>query len=201
MQDTWLKQRKFRPAYFTLLFIACVVICLFALRHNYSHMVELRNDVYAADKSGVGVETALQNLRGYVTTHMNTSLSSSTGINPPIQLKYTYQREAKKLANRPSHNKFYTDAQNFCQQKYPVESSLFVWQSYVSCVRSYLENHHVNISLNNLTLPPALYEFDFASPAWSPDLAGWSLLAATLFLLLAIISFFGDFWVRRKKLP
>jgi hypothetical protein len=39
-------------------------------------------------------------------------------------------------------------------------------------------------------IPAAQYQFDFISPTWSPDLAGWSLVISVL-LLLAFLASFG----------
>jgi hypothetical protein len=44
----------------------------------------------------------------------------------------------------------------------------------------------------------ALYKFDFVSPNWSPDLAGWSLVLSALFLLAFIVSFTLERTVKSK---
>lgn len=194
----WTKVRRFQPVYFVILFVISALICVFALRGNNLTMVQLRSNVYAADKSGQGVEAALQKLQLYVTHHMNTNLAGGPGsVKPPIQLKYTYERAQQASVQQLNDSNFYTEAQDYCQQKYPVESSLYVWQSYVSCVENYLKSRNLNIKVTSGP-PVALYEFDFISPAWSPDLAGWSLLASALFLVLAVASFLIDFWFKRQ---
>jgi preprotein translocase subunit SecF len=38
-------------------------------------------------------------------------------------------------------------------------------------------------------IPQGLYQFDFVSPTWSPELAGWSLVATIIFLIGFIVSF------------
>src|SRR5690348_18457865 len=75
------------------LFILSLIVSLIALRHNNEHMVYLRNQLYAADKNNGDVNQALNNLRSYVYSHMNTDLSAgNNGIKPPIQLKYKIGR-------------------------------------------------------------------------------------------------------------
>ena len=75
---------------FLYLFIATALICIFAMRHNNEQMVKLRNAVYVADQQNGDINKALNDLRKYVYSHMNTNLSSGKGsIKPPIQLKYT----------------------------------------------------------------------------------------------------------------
>ena len=161
------------------------IICTLSLRANNSHMGSLRSAVYAADKNNGNVTLALQQLQNYVTHHMNTNLSSGNGsVYPPIQLKYTYQRllnqESDKVA---SNSSIYTDAQNYCQQAIP---GAFSGRTRVPCIEQYIETHDSSLP----TVPTSLYEFDFVSPSWSSDLAGYSLIATILSgfaLLVAII--------------
>src|SRR6185312_3752548 len=96
------------------LFLATSIISVFALRHNNQTMVDLRNDVYTADKNNGDVNGALNKLREYVYGHMNTNLSSgNNNIKPPIQLKYTYQRLYDAQANKvqAANQQLYTDAE------------------------------------------------------------------------------------------
>src|SRR5579871_4679471 len=93
MPNPKLSLRFIKPWYFLVLVVISGLVCILSLRANNEHMLGLRNAVFAADKSGNGVTTALQNLQAYVTTHMNTNLSTNNGsVYPPIQLQYTYQR-------------------------------------------------------------------------------------------------------------
>lgn len=159
-------------------FFLSAVVCLGALRSNNQKMIELRNGVYAADKRGEGIEEALGELRGHVYSHMNTSLSSTNnGIKPPIQLKYTYERllaaEQEKAAQ--SGNSLYTDAQNYCQAQNSIE---FSGRSRIPCIEEYVASRTAVVPSN---IPVSLYQFDFISPSWSSDLAGWSLVSAALF--------------------
>lgn len=168
---------------FLALFLISAVTTIFALRANNQHMVGLRNKVYAADKSGAGVEQALDNLRSYVYGHMNTDLSSGGNtIKPPVQLQYTYQRlVSDALAQAQAANsKIYTDAQAYCQSI----NQAYYGTTRVPCVQNYVSAHAP--SALPKTVPPALYQFDFLSPTWSPDLAGFSLLATIVFFLLLV---------------
>src|SRR5688572_25136496 len=92
LHHLWTKIRPIRARY---LFTACLLFTLtavVALRSNYTNMDNLRTAVYTADRDGGDVEKALQELRAYIGSHMNTGLDDSNGIYPPIQLKYTYER-------------------------------------------------------------------------------------------------------------
>jgi len=172
------------PKTFLYLFVAAAIISIFALRHNNQTMVNLRNDVYATDKNNGDVNTALNNLRRYVYGHMNTDLSSgNNNIKPPIQLKYTYQRlyDAETNKVQSANQQLYTDAELYCQSI----NNAFFGTTRVPCVQNYVVNH--GLAAANITIPAGLYQFDFASPAWSPDLAGWSLVAALLLFAAFII--------------
>lgn len=168
------KYHPFGPLNFLAIALLITAVCVSVLRSNNEHMVELRSDVYQADRKNTNVVGALQNLQAYVTTHMNTNLSTGNGsVYPPIQLKYTYQR----LLNNESANaaqanlQLYTDAQNYCQAQIP---SGFSGRYRVPCIEQYVQNHDNSLP----AVPASQYKFDFVSPAWSPDLAGWSALAA-----------------------
>lgn len=168
-----------------VLFIVGLSVSIMALRANNQQMIKLRDEVYAADKTGTGIEEALDNLRSYVYGHMNTNLSSGgNAIKPPIQLKYTYERltadeQAKAAA---ANSKIYTDAQEYCQARIPAGTSGI---GRVPCVQEYVSSHGVKVK----QVPAGLYQFDFLSPTWSPDLAGWSLVFTALTFILTGVSF------------
>lgn len=179
---------------FLALFIASSALAIYALRHNNQTMVKLRADVYAADQASGDINTALNKLREYVYGHMNTNLASGgNAIKPPIQLKYTYERllEAEQSKIAAANSKIYTDAQNYCQARIPAGAS---GSGRVPCVQDYVTNHAVKTT----PIPTGLYQFDFISPTWSPDLAGWSLAAAALMLLTFIYSFLTQLLTKKK---
>src|SRR5258708_28662788 len=189
----WTKVRPIRPLYFLLAGIVFLVIGVMALRGNDLQMVTLRSAVYDADKNNSGVVLALQNLQVYVTSHMNTELSTgSDAPYPPIQLQYTYDRAvlAAGQAATAANSQIYTDAQHYCERLDPTD---FSGRNRVPCVQLYIQNHGVKLP----TIPHSLYNVDFSSPSWSPDLAGWSLLLAALSLLAAASLLVVAFWLRR----
>jgi hypothetical protein len=160
------------------LFIVSSLVCIFALRHNNQQMIKLRDKVYVADKDNGDVNLALNNLRSYIYGHMNTNLSSGgNNIKPPIQLKYTYQRlyEAQLNQQESSNQKIFNDAQAACK----VNTTGYDPQR-LYCIQNYAVNHGVKGA--DINIPAGLYEFDFVSPSWSPDLAGYSLLASIVLL-------------------
>lgn len=171
------------------------MICVFALRANNQHMLELRQAVYTADKDNTDVQGALQTLQAYVTTHMNTNLSTGTNVYPPVQLKYTYDRlvQARGESTAAANQKLYQDAQAHCEAQ---NSSDFSGRNRVPCIEQYVQSHSTQVAT---PIPDALYKFAFASPRWSPDLAGWSMMLAGLSVLLFVITFIGRWLLRHAS--
>jgi hypothetical protein len=193
LHHVWTRVRGFypRPWYFFVAAGVTLIIAGFALRANNLHMVQLRDAVYTADKNNGDVSGALTNLQRYVTSHMNTKLASGpNAVYPPIQLKYTYDR--LRAANAQSGNtQVYSDAQAQCEKQNPND---FSGRNRIPCIESYVESHGVQLK----PIPDALYKFDFISPSWSPDLAGFSLLAA-LVLVVAGAGFWSvERWFKSR---
>ncbi len=182
--------KKIKARYLLVLTLLFLVISLFALRANYEQMVSLRNAVYSADKNNGNVSLVLNNLQKYVTSHMNTNLSTGNGsIYPPIQLEYTYQRLQDQLSQQASslNTNIYTQAEDYCQAKIPTG---FSGRYRISCVEQYINTH----GLESQQIPKSLYEFDFVTPFWSPDFAGWMTLITAIFGVLFILRILINFW-------
>lgn len=192
LHHIWRKLRLLSPWYILFLFIIASVVCVTALRNNNLKMIELREAVYKADEKNGDVETALRNLRAHVYTHMNTDLASgSSGIRPPIQLKGRYDRllTAERERVAANNSKIYTDAQADCERRFPAGLS---GGSRIPCIQEYIAQK----GAHEKPIQDALYKFDFLSPRWSPDLAGWSMVAAALLLLLFITRLSVGFWLK-----
>jgi hypothetical protein len=184
---------------FLALFLISAATSVYSLRQNNVHMIKLRDAVYAADKNNGDVNAALNNLRRYVYGHMNTNLSSgNNGIKPPIQLKYTYERllAASQSQDVSNNSQLYTEAENYCQAQIPANLS-FSGRARVPCVQDYVTTHGASAP----SVPAALYEYDFVSPTWSPDLAGWSLVFSGIFLALFLASLALDKLVNARLKP
>jgi hypothetical protein len=174
--------RHFKVKYLLLAALVFGALAVIALRNNNQHMAQLRQAVFTADAQNGDVEKALENLRGYVSGHMNTSLTSaSNGVYPPIQLKYTYTRLVQAAGSQSSSNSnsVYAEAQKACEAQIPTG---FSGRYRLDCIEQYVEAHGgAPVS----SIPDSLYKFDFVSPTWSPDVAGLSLLATALCLAAA----------------
>jgi preprotein translocase subunit SecF len=195
LHHIWTKFRAVKPWYFLALALISGAVCVTALRANNQHMIKLRDAVYAADKDGADVQKPLRGLQDYVTHHMNTNLSAgNTSVYPPIQLKYTYERLVQAAGKAdPASSQVYSQAQAYCEQQ---NSTDFSGRNRVPCIEEYVQSHG-GTNAPAAGVPAELYKFDFVSPKWSSDLAGWSLLVFIFSCLLFVISFVTNRWLKR----
>ena len=191
LHHLWTRIRVVKTWYLFAAFLVFAIIAVVALRQNYTTMTQYRDVVYQADRDAGNVEKALQDLRAYVNAHMNTGLDAGNGVYPPVQLKYTYERLVKTEKDRVDAvtSQIYTDAQKQCEAQYPGS---FSGGPRVPCIEQYIKSHGATAR----TIPDALYKFDFASPRWSPDLAGWSIVLSVLFLAFTILRFVLGRWLQ-----
>lgn len=190
----WTKVRPVSYWYFLVLAIISGAVAIYSLRQNNLTAIALRENVMIADKEGGDVEGALRELRSYIHSHMNTDLASGpTAIKPPVQLKYRYERLVQKEKDRVSvHNeKIYTEAQAVCERRHPLG---FSGSGRISCIEDYVSKN----GIEEKSIPDGLYKFDFASPRWSPDAAGLSLLAAGLFTFLFLVRYGLEVWLKKQ---
>lgn len=153
------------------------------LRLNNTGMIERRNAVYAADKSGNADDIIyrLSDLQRYAASRMN----ADTGV---FYLQDTYNRDVKELVAKSSatssSNQTVNDAaEAVCKPQFSSWSP-----AYVQCFVNELNKHTGSNTLPSVQLPaPALYRYSFVSPFWSPDFAGWSLVLCAV-LLIAIVT-------------
>lgn len=187
----WKRLRPFSYWYFFIGFVVFATVGVFALRANNLRAIELRDQVLSVDEQNGDVEAALTELREFVYSHMNADLSSGTGIQQPVQLKYRYERlvEAEKARVEQSNSNIYTAAQAHCEALYPGSVS---GGPRVPCIEQYVAEHGTTES----AIPDALYKFSFVSPRWSPDLAGWSLVIAAIFFVLFVLRFILERWIK-----
>jgi hypothetical protein len=168
-----------------ILILASFVSATF-LRLNNIGMVQRRDAVYSADK--VGDNTVTQNrlydLQRYVSSHMNTNMGTG------VFLTATYNRDKKALVDEASvgpNGNIYVKAQQVCAPRYRSWSP-----AYVQCTVNELAKYPAGANLNNtVNLPPGPYQYDFVSPLWSPDFAGWSVLVCVVILIMIIARFIG----------
>jgi hypothetical protein len=193
LHHLWTKIRTVKPGYIAAVLVVSALLTVFALRSNNLHMVQLKDAVYQADKDNGDTQKALQNLQVYVVSHMNTNLSTGPdAVYPPIQLKYTYDRlvQAESDALARTNSQLYNDAQHYCESQNSTDIS---GRNRVPCIQQYVKDHGQPLR----TIVDSLYKFDFVSPVWSPDLAGWSIVATVVSALSLTALLLLRWWLKR----
>lgn len=174
----WRLLRNVKPWYFLVLAAIFGMIAVAALRNNNFTALELLDNVQSVDQQNGDTEAALRELRTYMHGHMNTELSGGpNAIKPPIQLKHRFERLVQQEKQRVAdiNAAVAADAQRNCAGQ----------PDFNGCTQQFVSSNSV---IEN-TIPDDLYKYDFYSPAWSPDLAGFSLLASAVstFTFLALL--------------
>lgn len=149
------------------------LITVVALVNNSREAKRRYDALIAVDAAGGDVEAALGSLREYIYAHMNTSIGSPTGVYPPIQLKGTYDRlVAVEQAKLAGDNTLYDEAVRYCESRFGAGQI----QQRANCASEYITARGGG-AIQQVSIPDGLYKFDFVSPKWSPDLAGFALIA------------------------
>lgn len=192
LRKIYQKIRVINTWYFFGLFVIFLIVGVLAVRQNNVKSIELRDAVIKADEQNKDVEGALRQLREHMYSHMNSGLSNDA-LKQPIQLKYRYERlvEAEKQKSGDSQQ-VYADAQKYCEERFGQGA---LRDGRVPCVQEYVSQHSGG---QVSQIPDSLYKFDFVSPRWSPDLAGWSLLLSGVFLALFLIRFLTERWFKSE---
>lgn len=154
------------------------------LRLNNIGMVQRRDAVLAADKAGDTnvIQSRLYDLQRYASSHMNSDTES-------FYLEQQYRRDAQKAVDaakndsNPNGN-VNVKAEAICRPQYTVWSP-----AYVQCFTDALSKFPPSPDpAQNVNLPStSLYRYDFISPLWSADFAGFSVLACLVIILMIII--------------
>lgn len=136
----------------------------------------------ATDEAGGDVSAALNELRQYIYAHMNTEIGGPNGIYPPIQLKGTYERlvAVEDARVKSVNDSLYTKAQEYCEIN---GSQGFSGRNRLDCINEYIDKNGAKAQV----IDGSLYKYDFVAPRWSPDVAGFSLIAVVLFGSITIV--------------
>ena len=158
------------------------------LRLNNIGMTERREAVFAIDKSGdlFSLQNRLFDLQRYAATHMN----AATG---PVYLEGQYQRDvdatvsSAKDTGAPEENNMSAQVDAICRAR--NDQAWLSMTQYALCWSEEMAKFPPSSDPGqNVALPNAdLYRHDFMSPRWSPDFAGWSLLACAVVALMIFV--------------
>lgn len=171
-----------RIAVFGVVTIAFVVLSIFGLKQNSQGAVDRFEALKAVDAAGGDVESALNDLREYIYSHMNTKIGNDLGIYPPIQLNGTYERLVLAEQERVSavNSKLEPEAIAYCEAQNPTG---FSGRYRIDCIEKYKDEN----GAKEQPIEDDFYKFDFVPPLWSPDMAGISIIAAIFFGIAFIV--------------
>ena len=179
-----LHRKSIKTWQIALLVVIFSVCSALTLRSNNLQMVYLRQQVIAADTKGVGVSERLRQLNSYIFKHMNTQVVR------PIELVGTYNRQAQAViqnAQKGSGRDIYAEGTAACERRGIPLSSI------AQCIAQYANQNAQSVAEQKIRLPDKnLFVYSFASPLWTPDLAGISVLLTvvfTIWLLTRLIEF------------
>lgn len=188
----WLKRLKAIKIWqLVVLLLLSLLVSATLLRLNSLTMSELRKAVVAADNKGdvAALNTAIEQLGAYVTTHMNTSLGDG------FYLTASYERAREAAVNAAADttnpdSALYQQASVQCQS---AAARAAFGGYYVPCVLAKVKELGSSDALvSELNLPRAeLYKINFVSPVWSPDAAGFAVAISAFILLIIIIQITG----------
>lgn len=173
------KRALTKVAVFGLLTVVSIALSVYGLMLNSRGAVERFETLKSVDEAGGDVETALNDLRSYIYRHMNSRVGSDLGIKPPIQLKFTYERLVAAEEERVSktNEALNPEAIAYCEATNPVGLS---GRHRIDCIEKYVDEK----GAKSQVISDDLYKFDFVPPRWSPDLAGFSIVASVIFGVL-----------------
>ena len=167
--------------------LASIGLAVYNLRQNNLKLIDLTAAVAEADEQATDIEAALQALRNHQISHMNSGLNQGARLQLPH--KYyrdtiaLYRQAVDELDNANSSALLQT-AVDSCQDE--------IEDLGVNCIKNHIDDLDVATAgrvelkptIENLNgqlaslLPKDYYRFQFASPKWSPDAAGLSILTA-----------------------
>jgi hypothetical protein len=182
-KDKHLQKRAIlKLAVFGVGLIIFVALSFVGLAHNSNEAKQRYDRLIAVDQSGGDVEKALNDLRSYIYSHMNTQIGSDTGIRPPIQLQGTYERlvQAEEARVAKANETLYQEAQADCERRQPAG---FSGSNRLECIEAYVDANGVK----QQSIEDDFYKFDFAPPVWSMDLAGISIALSVVFSISFIV--------------
>jgi len=152
-------------------------------------MVERRAAVVSADEAGNEENTIrrLYDLQHYVAAHMNTDMGKG------VYLESSYKRDAQAVLDAASSDQnpngnIYKKAQEVCAPRFSGYSA-----AYLQCTTGELAKYPAATNPETAVVLPSAdsYLHSFASPTWSPDFAGWSVVVCLVISLLIIIRLIG----------
>ena len=169
---------------FILLILSLFISATF-LRLNNTGMIQRRDAIAGADKTGNSEEIAqrLYDLQRYAAAHMNADPGA-------VYLQEQYNRDVKAAVTLASgdldgYGSPQARADAICN---PNLQSHGYSKAYQDCMLRELSREGLVVDPGTIKMPnPALYRYSFTSPLWSPDFAGWSVFVSILLMVIIVV--------------
>ncbi len=168
-----------------VLFIIVGFVAATFLRLNNIGMVQRRDAVINADEAGKEQQIIerLSDLQRYVSAHMNTDLGQG------VYLEKSYNRDLQEWQTtqygdaNPNGN-IYKKAQEVCAPQFSYYS-----YAYLQCTTNELAKYPSASDPAKDSSKPRqeAYIHNFSSPVWSPDFAGWTVLACIVIIVMIFV--------------
>ena len=194
VKSTKRRLRQLKLWQLLLLLTMMIFVAATFLRLNNIGMIERRDAVTDADKTGKDelVGQRLYDLQRYASSHMN---ASPGRVALDHAYKRVYDREFKKFSQEVasrSNNDVVVKVRQVCdaraQQQGYGRFSVNADPRYVSCINEEWAKYPAATASSLQFVPPptAPYYQTFVSPLWSPDFAGWSVVAVVILAAMII---------------
>lgn len=178
LQIALARLRRVKTWQLVIILIIGLIFSIAFLRMNSLEMDSRRNAVYEADKAGdrEEIKQALVELQNYVSAHMNTSLGKGLWIEESFNRDYESALNSAVISQNPN-SAVYQQASIECRNRFQGGVASFR-NDYVTCVHERVQSLKPQEDLSYMVNFPIAeyYHYNFASPIWSPDLAGFFVL-------------------------
>lgn len=174
--------RKVKTWQLLILLILSLFLSATFLRLNNTGMVARRTAVDSADKSGdeSAISSRVYDLQRYSSSHMN----ADSGV---FYLRESYYRDveaAVDAGNKSGDQTPQARAKAICKPNLQTHGYSLAYQN---CMMNELNKSGQVMDPADIKFPsPTLYYYSFASPVWSPDFAGFSLLVSGILVVMII---------------
>ena len=204
------KKLRIKTWILILLLVPLIFADVWLLRQNHIKMTELRDAVLQADadEDDEKLTTALTELKNYTFNNVVINVVEENGTQKvtfgtgPFYLAHQYYRAANKALeeaekkmmgdNNPNGN-VYGKAGEVCRAL--ALKNHWTWDNtnFINCMLSEIQKYPSAAEIQDTiiaALPSTeLYRHNYASPIWSPSLAGAALLVTALIIVVIFIRF------------
>ena len=199
---------KIKTWWLLLLLVPLLFVDATLLRINHIRMTELRDAVLAADEAEDDEEIArtLEELKKFVFSNIVVNVVDDNGAQRivfgtgPFYLEHQYIRAANAALEK-AENEFASDtnpngniyaaASAVCQPQAIATGWTWSDSNYINCMMTEIQKYPSADELQDqvvASLPSTeLYRKNYASPVWTPSLAGFLLLLTLLIIVVIFI--------------